>query len=211
MDRTRRARAGALLAGAVTVAGAWTDSVWLQRCAKPLIVPALATALEPARDRTLLVGLAGATVGDALLIDPDNDAMLRWGAGAFAVMQGSYIRLLLRRGARPQPVHAVPRYAGWAVATAMLARRQPEVASTLSSYGAVLAATSTLTACSPRRGGSRRLLAGGLLFTFSDALIIGRRLLLSRERDRRLAEVVILSTYIAAQVLLVEALAARQQ
>ena len=207
VGRVRWARAGALVAGAVTVLGAWTGSAALQRMAKPLIVPALATGLNPARDRVLVVGLAAATVGDVLLIDPDDDSALEWGARAFAVMQGSYTYLLFRRGARPAVVDAIPRYAGWAAATALLARRQPAVASTLSLYGAILATTSTLSARSPSRGGERRLMIGGLLFTVSDALIVSRRLFLTEDRHRRAAEAVILSTYVAAQVLLVEAMA----
>ncbi|WP_415972993.1 lysoplasmalogenase family protein [Rhodococcus sp. 077-4] len=207
VGRVRWARAGALVAGAVTVLAASTGSAALQRMAKPLIVPALATGLNPARDRVLLAGLAAATVGDILLIDPDDDSALEWGARAFAVMQGSYTYLLLRGGARPAVVDAIPRYAGWAAATALLARRQPAVASTLSLYGAILATTSTLSARSPSRGGDRRLVIGGVLFTVSDALIVSRRLFLTEEGHRRAAEAVILSTYVAAQVLLVEALA----
>ncbi|MFI8569310.1 lysoplasmalogenase family protein [Rhodococcus sp. NPDC078407] len=208
--RMHSARVAALVAGAVTVLGAWTGSTPLQRIAKPMIVPALATGLDPVRDRVLLVGLAAATTGDVLLIDPDDDSALEWGARAFAVMQGSYTYLLLRRGARPTLVDAVPRYAGWAAAAALLARRQPAVASTLSAYGAVLATTSTLSAVSPARGGDRRLMIGGVLFTASDALIVFRRLFLTEDRPRRAAESIVLSTYVAAQVLLVEALRSRQ-
>ncbi|MEW2015667.1 lysoplasmalogenase family protein [Rhodococcus sp. NPDC076796] len=208
VGRVRRARAAALVAGAVTVVGAWTGSMPLQRVAKPLIVPALACGLDPVPNRVLLAGLAAATVGDVLLIDPDDDSALEWGARAFAVMQGSYTYLLLRRGARPSLVDAVPRYTGWAVAATLLAKRQPAVASTLIAYGAVLATTSTLSARSVSRGGDRRLMIGGVLFTVSDALIVFRRLFLTEDRQRRTAEAIILSTYVAAQVLLVEALAA---
>ena len=207
VGRVRRARGAALVAGAVTVVGARTGSMPLQRIAKPLIVPALASGLDPTRDRVLLTGLAAATVGDVLLIDPDDDSALEWGARAFAVMQGSYTYLLFRRGARPALIDAVPRYAGWAAAATQLARRQPAVASTLIAYGAVLATTSTLSARSVSRGGDRRLIIGGILFTVSDALIVFRRLLLTDDRQRRTAEAIILSTYVAAQVLLVEALA----
>lgn len=203
--RIRRARAAALVAGAVTVVGACTGSSALQRLAKPLIVPSLATGLDPARDRVLLTGLAAATVGDVLLIDPDDDSALEWGARAFAVMQCSYAYLLLRRGARPTPIDAIARYGGWAAVTVLLFERQPAVAATLSGYGAVLATTSTLSAASPSRGGDRRLVIGGALFTASDALIVFRRLFLTREQHRRIAEAFVLSSYVAAQVLLVEA------
>ncbi|OZC97181.1 hypothetical protein CH275_23720 [Rhodococcus sp. 06-235-1A] len=209
VGRVRRARAAAVAAGAVTVVGAWTGSSSLQRAVKPLIVPALASGLDPARDRVLLAGLAAATVGDVLLIDPDDDSALEWGARAFAVMQGSYTYLLLRRGARPAPVDAIPRYAGWAAAAVLLARRQPAVAPTLSAYGAVLATTATLSAGAVSRGGDRRLMIGGALFTASDALIVFRRLFLTEESHRRAAEAIVLSTYVAAQVLLVEALRSR--
>ncbi|MEH6796840.1 MAG: lysoplasmalogenase family protein [Rhodococcus sp. (in: high G+C Gram-positive bacteria)] len=205
----RRARVAALVSGGVTAVGAWTGSMPLQRIAKPLIGPALACGLDPARDRVLLAGLAAATVGDVLLIDPDDDSALEWGARAFAVMQCTYTYLLVRRGARPALIDAIPRYAGWAAAATLLAGRQPAVASTLTAYGAVLATTSTLSARSVSRGGDRRLVIGGVLFTVSDALIVFRRLFLTEDRRRRAAEAVVLSTYVAAQVLLVEALASR--
>ncbi|MEV8237902.1 lysoplasmalogenase family protein [Rhodococcoides fascians] len=206
-DRVGCARVAASVAGAVTVLGAWTGSARLQKIAKPLIVPALATALDPAHDRVLATGLVAATIGDLLLIDPDDDSALELGATAFGVMQSCYTFLLWRRGARPVLLDAVPRYAGWLAASILLARRQPAVAPTLSAYGGVLATTSTLSARSVSRGGDRRLVVGGILFTVSDALIVHRRLFLTDERQRRTAEAVILSTYVAAQMLLVDALA----
>jgi hypothetical protein len=49
---------------------------------------------------------------------------------------------------------------------------------------------------------------GGLVFTVSDGTIVLRRTLLSGERARTAAEGVVLVTYVAAQVLLVEGMLA---
>ena len=220
MNRSTLSRLAFVGATSATVFGAVTGSERLQRIAKPLMVPALAArGVRPMS--TLGVALTAATVGDVLLIDPDDDARILRGATAFAVMQGCYCWLLAERGARPTAANAVPRLAGWATAAALLTRRSPAVAPGLAGYGLTLAAMSTLAADLAVAPGSdtvagvvvpgsdprSRLALGGILFTASDALIVFRRLFLDRESHRRVAEGAILATYALAQLFLVEGLA----
>ncbi|MFZ2530561.1 MAG: lysoplasmalogenase family protein, partial [Rhodococcus sp. (in: high G+C Gram-positive bacteria)] len=80
-----------------TVVGAVRGNEKMQQIAKPLIAPALAArVLRRSRDTDrvdtalLLLGLAGATIGDVFMIDPDTDRRLVRGASSFAVMQMSY-------------------------------------------------------------------------------------------------------------------------
>uniref|UniRef100_UPI0024557445 lysoplasmalogenase family protein n=1 Tax=Nocardia neocaledoniensis TaxID=236511 RepID=UPI0024557445 len=117
----RPLRAGYLAAAAVTVFGAVTGRERLQWLTKPLLMPLLAAdtvtrdELDPVQRRILLGSLAAATVGDVLLIDPDDDRRLIAGASSFAVMQTGYSVLWWRRGARanaPIPTARTPRWAG---------------------------------------------------------------------------------------------------
>ncbi|ORI19243.1 lysoplasmalogenase [Rhodococcus sp. 1168] len=204
-------------AAVATVFGAVTGNETVHRVAKPLIVPALALGMRRFSP-VLGVALTAATVGDVLLMDPDDDSKILRGAGAFAVMQGCYCALLASAGSRPTLTAAVPRFFGWAVASSQLARKSPEVAPGLAGYGVTLAAMSTLAADPASAPGadvfagvvmpnsdSRSWQAlGGILFTVSDALIVYRRLYLSSEMSRRVVEGAILATYSAAQLLLVE-------
>ena len=213
-------------ASAVTIAGALADRPGLQRGAKPLIVPSLALAVRPRDtvDAALFgAGLAAATVGDVILLEPDDDRRIVRGASAFAVMQGAYSVLLWRRRARVTTPAAVPRVAGWLAASALLRTRQPAVAAPLAAYGLALGAATTLASDPALAPGSRavggfvvpnrdprsRLALGALLFMVSDALIVLRRVLLKGETARRATEGVILATYAGAQVLLVEGMSAR--
>lgn len=221
----RPLRAGFLAATAVTVLGALTGRERLQWAAKPLLMPLLAadivthgTGLAPA-DRTLLLGsLGAATVGDVLLIDPDDDRRLVAGASSFAVMHTGYAALWWRRGARPRSAVAVPRVLAWAGAVALLRSRAPALAVPLSAYGATLGTAAVLASdpvlapdaksiaglnvadADPRS----RLGLGALLFTVSDGLIVVRRLFARGERSRRVVEGIVLATYGAAQFLLAD-------
>ncbi|MFC3963425.1 lysoplasmalogenase [Nocardia jiangsuensis] len=218
-------RAGFLAAAALTAAGAVTGRERWQWVGKPLLMPLLAAdvavagkAIDPAERSTLLAALGAATVGDVLLIDPDDDRRLVAGASAFGVMQGCYAALWWRRGARPTAAVAVPRLLAWAGAAALLRWRAPAVAGPLTGYGlalgaaGVLASDPDLAPNSPTVGGvvlpdedpRSRLGLGALLFTVSDGLIVARRLLLRGSRSRRLAEGTILATYAAAQYLLAD-------
>jgi len=230
----RRFRAGFLAAAAITVAGALTGRDRLQLAAKPLMMPLLAADIgcsgqagragragqELARsDRAVLLGAIGAaTAGDILLIDPDDDRRLIAGASSFAVMQAGYTTLWLRHGARPQPVLVVQRALAWFGAAVLLRKKAPNVAGPLTAYGALLATSGTLAgdpALAPNAPtvaginvpGSdprSRLGLGAALFTFSDGLIVLRRVFARSTRARRLTEGAILATYAAAQYLLTD-------
>ncbi|MCM6777312.1 lysoplasmalogenase [Nocardia sp. CDC159] len=221
----RPLRAAYAGAAAVTVLGAVTGRDRLQWFSKPLLMPLLAAdvrhggrALAPA-DRALLLGaLAAATVGDVLLIDPDDDRRLVAGASSFAVMQAGYAALWLRRGARPRVAVAAPRVAAWFGAAALLRVKAPNLVAPLAAYGATLGTAAVLASDPelapaaktvagmnvPGRDARSRLGLGALLFTLSDGLIVLRRLFARSARSRRVTEGVILSTYAAAQYLLTD-------
>ncbi|MFB7876794.1 MULTISPECIES: lysoplasmalogenase [unclassified Nocardia] len=221
----RALRAGYLAAAAVTVFGAVTGRERLQWVAKPLLMPLLAAdvvtsevELDPAERRILLGSLAAATVGDVLLIDPDDDRRLIAGASSFAVMQTGYSTLWWRRGARPRPDIAVPRVLAWLGAAGLLRAKAPNLMLPLSAYGATLGTAATLASDPalapeskniaglniPDADPRSRLGVGALLFTVSDGLIVLRRLFARSERGRRASEGVILATYAAAQYLLTD-------
>ncbi|MFD0365405.1 lysoplasmalogenase family protein [Nocardia sp. GCM10030253] len=218
-------RAGFLVAAAVTVYGAVTGREKLQWIAKPLMMPLLAADVVAegkrldSTDRTLLLGsLGAATVGDILLIDPDDDRRLIAGASSFAVMQTGYSTLWWRRGGRPRAAVAVPRLVAWLGAGALLWAKAPGVAVPLTAYGATLGTAAVLASDPgvapnakavagvniPDADPRSRLGVGALLFTVSDGLIVLRRLFARGERSRRVTEGVILSTYAAAQYLLAD-------
>ncbi len=218
--RSLLSRLGFATAATATVVSAMTGSERLHRFAKPLIVPALAVGV-PRERPVLLSALTAATIGDILLIDPDDDSRILRGASAFAVMQGCYCALLASQGARVSIANAVPRLAGWTVAATLLGRGSPAVAPGLAGYGLMLAVMSTLAAdpnlsptstsvagvVVPDSDPRSRMALGGILFAVSDALIAVRRLFLRRESHRRIAEGTILATYAVAQLFLVEGLA----
>lgn len=223
--RVRAFRAGFLAAAAVTVYGAVTGREKLQWLAKPLMMPLLAADVVTAgveleaTDRAVLLGsLAAATVGDILLIDPDNDRRLIAGASSFAVMQTGYSALWLRKGARALAVVALPRVAAWLGAAALLRAKAPTVATPLTAYGATLGTAAVLASDPglaptaknvaglniPGADPRSRLGLGALLFTVSDGLIVLRRLFARSARSRHRTEGVILATYAAAQYLLAD-------
>lgn len=221
-------RAAYVGAAVITVLGAATGRDRWQWATKPLLMPLLAAdAVHAGRasgasagadsDRTLLLGsLAAATVGDILLIDPDDDRRLVAGASAFAVMQCGYSALWWRRGARPRPLVAAPRVFAWLGAATLLRARAPRIAAPLTAYGATLGTAATLASDPALAPGAKvvagtvvpggdprsRLALGALLFTLSDGLIVLRRLFARTSRSRRASEAVILATYAGAQYLL---------
>ncbi|WP_280382066.1 lysoplasmalogenase [Nocardia wallacei] len=218
-------RAAYVAAAAATVYAAATGRDRWQWATKPLLMPLLAADvlhgggdLAAADRRVLLGALGAATVGDVLLIDPDDDRRLVAGASAFAVMQAGYSALWWRRGARPRPAIALPRVAAWLGAGALLRARAPKLAVPLSSYGATLGTAAVLASDPglapaaktvagtnlPDRDPRSRLGLGALLFTVSDGLIVLRRLFARGDRSRRVSEAVILSTYAAAQYFLTD-------
>ncbi|GGG21363.1 hypothetical protein GCM10007304_39020 [Rhodococcoides trifolii] len=184
-------------AAAVTVVGAATGRDHLQRAAKPLLMPLLALR---SHDPLLTAGLAAATLGDIAMLEPDDDRRLMLGASSFAVMQTCWSRLLVRRGARLYPSTVGPRLVGWTVSSVVTCRRDSVIAPVLSAYGLALGTMSSLSADTSMPVFTK---LGGLLFTVSDATILIRRLALTDDTHRRLAEAFVLTTYVAAQYLLV--------
>ena len=221
--RPRPFRAAFVGAAAATVFGGLTGRDRWQWATKPLLMPLLAAdacysdaGLAP-RDRRVLLGAFGAaTVGDVLLIDPDDDRRLMAGASAFAVMQSGYAALWWRRGGRPRVSVAAPRVAAWLGAATLLRAKAPNIAAPLTAYGATLATAGVLASDPalapgaktlagmpiPSRDPRSRLALGAFLFTVSDGLIVMRRVFARTVCTRRVAEGVILTTYAAAQYLL---------
>ncbi|MCU1646567.1 MAG: hypothetical protein JWN03_6842 [Nocardia sp.] len=218
-------RAAFVGAAAVTVFGAVTGRDKLQWAAKPLLMPLLAAdvatnddGLDPADRAVLLGALAAATVGDILLLAPDDDRRLIAGASSFAVMQTGYSWLWWRHGARPRPQIAAPRLAAWLAAAALMRAKAPAVALPLTAYGATLGTAATLAGDPalapgtkniaglniPGRDPRTRLALGALLFTISDGLIVLRKIFARTPRSRHITEGVILTTYAAAQYLLAD-------
>lgn len=223
--RVRPLRLGYLAAAAVTVYGAATGRDKLQWLAKPLLMPLLAADvvtsgvdIEPTERTVLLASLGAATVGDVLLIDPDDDRRLIAGASAFAVMQTGYAGLWWRRGARPGRAITLQRAAAWLGAAVLMRAKTPTVATPLTAYGATLATAGVLASDPelapeaaiigglnvPDADPRSRLALGSLLFTLSDGLIILRRVFARSTGARRATEAVVLGTYAAAQYLLTD-------
>ncbi|MBH0778104.1 lysoplasmalogenase [Nocardia bovistercoris] len=222
--RVRPLRLGYAAAAAVTVFGAVTGRERWQVVAKPLLMPLLAadaavSEFPSGADRALLFGALGAaTVGDVLLIRPDDDRRLVAGASFFGVMQLGYTALWLRRGARPTVANVVPRLAAWLGAAALLRAKSPAVALPLTGYGATLGVAAVLASDPalapgattlagvnlPGRDPRSRIGLGALLFTLSDGSIVLRRIFARTERSRRLTEGVVLGTYAAAQYFLTD-------
>ncbi|GAB2522246.1 lysoplasmalogenase [Nocardia heshunensis] len=218
-------RAAFVGAAAVTVFGAVTGREKLQWVAKPLLMPLLAadvvangSYLDRTDRKVLLGSLAAATVGDVLLIEPDDDRRLIAGASSFAVMQSGYSWLWFRRGGRPRAQIALPRVAAWLGAATLMRFKAPSVAVPLTVYGATLGTAATLASDPdlardakniagvnvPNADPHSRLGLGALLFTLSDGLIVLRRIFARGEKSRRVTEGVILGTYAAAQYLLAD-------
>lgn len=219
----------AYLAGALaTTALALSGDKRIQYATKPVMGPALAARVLRERragtldgiDTTLLlVGLAGATVGDVFMVDPDDDERLRRGASSFGLMQSAYAQYLRQHGARPTLRPALVNAAAAAGGAALLHWRLPPAASTLSGYAVALGSTATLAAdpdlvpgapqaagiVRPRADDERTWIgAGGMLFTASDAVIVGRRMFLRNDTARRLAEGFVIAAYGTAHLMLME-------
>ena len=193
------------LAGVAYAASRVVGSRRLHDAAKPLVVPLLADAVVdlPRRDRPLAtLGLAGGWLGDMLLLRKDR---LRPAAAAFAVNHAAYLTLLHRRGARfrPGPValRAVP-----LVAAAILGGR--ERLGLVLTYGGFVGATSALASDPALRGSGAA--TGGNLFLLSDSLILVRTVALPGDAPAaRATDTAVAATYVAAQRLLMGALAWR--
>lgn len=186
---------------------------------KMLVAPTLAAGVVatwsercPKRGSTLLVALAGSTVGDWFMYRSSRSTgavsrqQMRLGASAFGVQQIGLIGLLHHDGARLRPVPTVAAatvMAGLAVLDSDGGAPDP----VLGTYGVLLGSMSALAmgeGSSPRAG--RTIALGGALFLLSDAAIIVGQQLADTPARRAVADGVVLSTYTAALALLVHGL-----
>ncbi|WP_435613813.1 lysoplasmalogenase family protein [Streptomyces sp. 1222.5] len=201
----------------------------LQLLTKPVAVPLLAfkahrrrSELEPAERRLLVAGLVAAGVGDYYMSRSDEDSQIIRGATAFGAMQLLYAALMMRRGSRPHVRTAALPLAAWVAAASLLAARREagrsRVPAVLTVYAASLAHMLTLAQdlrperlsevvsalVRPTRDRRTWLSAGALLFAVSDTAILLRRTLLTDARARAAAQMFVLTSYNAAQWLIVE-------
>lgn len=200
----------------------------LQYASKPAMAPALAArVIREYRDKQLdgidttllLVGLAAATVGDVFMVDADDDDRLIRGATSFGVMQSAYTTFLRQAGAKPHVATVAPQAAAAAAGSALLFWRQPAVAKPLSAYSFALGTTAAFASDPGLTPGARQVAGvvvptredprtwlgvGGLVFSVSDASIMARRMFLKGDTGRRLAEGLVIATYAAAHVMLIE-------
>lgn len=221
-------RGAYLAAGAVSVAAATAgrrgDRV--TRLVKPTLMPLLGVhaATRPGREGrlgVLLGGLAGGWLGDVVLMGEagrSEDSATRArnlnrGSAAFSVNQLAYIAELWRRGHRPRPSTVAVRLPVLVCGAGTAAVGAPAALPAAVGYGSALATTSVL-AADPESGSGdvSGVGLGGNLFVLSDGLILARLAFLRGEstlvqRVDGLVNAMVMSTYVAAQLLIVEALA----
>lgn len=218
-------RAGYLAMSAASVLAAAKASDSITHVVKPALMPLLVASCdlfatknsrEVAKtkwlDTGLLAGgLAFGCLGDIILMGKDGRSTdgdvrasnLNKGASAFAVNQLAYHALLWRQGARPRKKDVLLRapvvFGGAGLAALMAPKALPAAAG----YGSALAATSVLA-----EDHSPEAALGGNLFVVSDALILARLTLLNgAPKLNALVDGAVMATYVAAQLLLVDALA----
>lgn len=223
-------------AASVVAAAAGRRGDRATRLVKPALMPLLAAhawtraSTRAGRDGgagrlpVVLTGLAGGLLGDVVLMGEagrSEDAATRarnlnLGSAAFSVNQVAYIAELWRRGHRPRRSTVVLRLPVLASGIVTAASGAPAALPAAAGYGSALAATSVL-ASDPQVGDAdaRADLSGvglgGNLFVLSDGLILARLAFLRGDSPlvRRLDGVVdgmVMATYVAAQLLIVEGL-----
>ena len=190
---------------------------------KMLLAPTLAAGVvgthhqrPPGRSTTLVVALAGSTMGDWYMNasgreggDPGRRrALMRRGAAAFAVQQLGLLRLLVADGARPRALPAT--LVGGVLALLAVVDTVPDGGKpdpVLTGYGLLLGAVATLAASDGSGPHRRRSVAlGGGLFLLSDATIILGDQLARSARQRAVVSGTVMATYAAALALLVHGL-----
>jgi hypothetical protein len=207
----------------VTTAAAVLGHERTHLASKMLLAPSLAAGVvatrhqrSPGRSATLVVALAGSTVGDWYMNASGRErsdaarhrGLLRRGAGAFAVQQAGLVRLLLADGVRPRALPATvvgATMAVLAVGDSLANDGQPDPV--LSGYGALLGSMAALSAGeggSPRR--RRSVALGGGLFLLSDAAIVVGAHVGTSARRRAAVSGFVMATYAAALALLVHGL-----
>ena len=162
----------------------------------------LATDRRP--PRLLMAGLAFALLGDVLLDLAGTVAFLA-GMGAFLLMQVCYIRGFVGLGAgswlRARPVVVVGWALLWVLLNVVLGPLLGELRWPITVYSLALV---TMAACAVATG-SRAIAVGGVVFLVSD-LLIGLR---AAEVEIPATGVLVMTTYVVAQALIVTGWVAR--
>lgn len=222
MSTVRALRTAYLAAGAVSVvaAAAGRRGDRLTRVVKPTLMPLLAGTVLARGQRkattTVVAGLAGGWVGDIILMGADGRSddsrtrarNLNRGSAAFALNQVAYIAELWRTGHRPRKNTVALRAPVLASGVVTAATGAPAALPAAVGYGSLLAGTSMLAA---EEGETTPLGLGGNLFVLSDGLILARQAFLTGEKPvvrvlDGLVDGLVMATYVAAQLLLVEEL-----
>lgn len=204
------------LALGTALSGAF-DRQLLHAVTKSALVPTLQIGawVRGNRDPVLLGASSAGWLGDVILLprtgasSPEAQRrQLRWGAVAFGVQQIGYIGLLARAGVRPQwrRLAVVAPWLGGLSALDMLGGEGSAPDPIITTYGVLLGGMTTM-AWSTR---STAMQCGGVLFLASDSMILIREVLVKGRVPRALAEVFVLSTYAAAQALLIGELATQR-
>jgi hypothetical protein len=223
---------------AAAAAGRRGDRV--TRVVKPTLMPLLGahacTRASPPGPPTqgdrlpvVLGGLAGGLLGDVILMGDDGRSEdpavrarnLNRGSAAFSVNQVAYIGELWRRGHRPRRSTVVLRAPVLVSGMVTAATGAPAALPAAAGYGTALAATSVLAADpQARTDGSSADLSGlglgGNLFVLSDGLILARLAFLrggspAVQRLDGLVDGLVMATYVAAQLLIVEGLTGQKR
>nr|WP_240929520.1 lysoplasmalogenase [Streptomyces coryli] len=170
----------------------------LEYATKPLLMPLLAVyAALRGGPRLLIAALLCGAAGDVLL-QIGGPAFLA-GMGAFAAGHVCYLALFRARGHRPHRVAAIAYAAVWAATLAALwPGLDPALRGPVAAYSLLLAAMAWRASGAGTRAG-----AGGALFLLSDTLIATR---LADWPQPPAAGFLVMSTYLAAQYLLVTGL-----
>ena len=222
MSTARALRSAYLAAGAVSVvaAAAGRRGDRLTRIVKPTLMPLLAGTVLARGQRkataTVVAGLAAGWVGDIILMGADGRSddsrtrarNLNRGSAAFALNQVAYIAELWRAGHRPRKSTVALRAPVLASGVVTAATGAPAALPAAVGYGSMLAGTSVLAA---DEGETTPLGLGGNLFVLSDGLILARQAFLTGEKPvvrvlDGLVDGLVMATYVAAQLLLVEGL-----
>ncbi|MCJ7857259.1 lysoplasmalogenase family protein [Corynebacterium kalidii] len=227
-------------AASVAAAAAGRRGDRMTRVVKPTLMPLLGAhactraacasrATQGNRLPVVLAGLAGGLLGDVILMGDDGRSddpavrarNLNRGSAAFSVNQVAYIGELWRRGHRPRRSTVVLRVPVLVSGMVTAATGAPAALPAAAGYGTALAATSVLAADpQARTDGSSADLSGlglgGNLFVLSDGLILARLAFLrggfpAVQRLDGLVDGLVMATYVAAQLLIVEGLTGQKK
>ncbi|GAA2748239.1 lysoplasmalogenase [Kitasatospora cinereorecta] len=215
MNLTRRVKtARGLLAGFAATSAAHLGAIatgvtTLQRATKPALMPLLAAqslAASRKAPKLLAPALVASTGGDVLLQVGGDTAFLA-GMGSFAAAHVCYVTMFVQEGALSDRRKALLVGAAYATAWAtMMGQLWPglgDLKVPVAGYSLLLASTAVTSA-----GLNWRTGLGGALFLLSDTLIATQ---LAGWKELPGHELMIMSTYIAAQYLLASGVLAHQE